>query len=448
MMSLLLTTVLLAAVPATPTPTASEQLPVTENAAVSDASFNALVHEGTQAMNTEDWATAASAFESAQRLLDEPMPELTYNQAIAHYRQGNYTAAADGFTESIAQSQSPELLQDSVYNLGNSAHQQVVQSLQDGSQGDAQGAIDKLGTAREQLGDALNHYRQAIRSDGEDTDARANAELTWNLMEQLRDMQEQLQQQQDQQQQDQQQQGEQSQQQQDQQQQGEQSQQQQDQQQQGEQSQQQQDQQQQGEQSQQQQDQQQQGEQSQQQQDQQQQGEQSQQQQDQQQQGEQGQQQQDQQQQGSSREQEIKEAMEQVEQYKQELQDAREQVDDDLKQNPGNVQAQDMRDQIDEKLKEVEGMEKELQSELEEEQRNEEDADGQDADLQGQSESEGKDEAAEGGNGTGGSASPSDELTAEEAQRLLQSVRDKERQRRMEKAEAERAGTPITGKDW
>jgi Ca-activated chloride channel family protein len=409
MMSLLLTTVLLAAVPATPTPTASEQLPVTENAAVSDASFNALVHEGTQAMNTEDWATAASAFESAQRLLDEPMPELTYNQAIAHYRQGNYTAAADGFTESIAQSQSPELLQDSVYNLGNSAHQQVVQSLQDGSQGDAQGAIDKLGTAREQLGDALNHYRQAIRSDGEDTDARANAELTWNLMEQLRDMQEQLQQQQDQQQQDQQQQGEQSQQQQDQQQQGEQSQQQQDQQQQG---------------------------------------EQSQQQQDQQQQGEQGQQQQDQQQQGSSREQEIKEAMEQVEQYKQELQDAREQVDDDLKQNPGNVQAQDMRDQIDEKLKEVEGMEKELQSELEEEQRNEEDADGQDADLQGQSESEGKDEAAEGGNGTGGSASPSDELTAEEAQRLLQSVRDKERQRRMEKAEAERAGTPITGKDW
>ena len=137
--------------------------------------------------------------------------------------------------------------------------------------------------------------------------------------------------------------------------------------------------------------------------------------------------------------------MEQLEQYKQELQDARDQVDEDLKQDPSNTQAQNMRDQIDQRLKEMEGLEKELQSALEEEQDKSGD-EGENSDSEGESDTEG--DATDAGNGTGGSATPSDELTAEEAQRLLQSVRDKERQRRMEKAEAERAGTPITGKDW
>ncbi|MCH2149442.1 MAG: hypothetical protein MK095_08425, partial [Phycisphaerales bacterium] len=123
----------------------------------------------------------------------------------------------------------------------------------------------------------------------------------------------------------------------------------------------------------------------------------------------------------------------------------RDQVDEDLKQDPSNTQAQNMRDQIDQRLKEMEGLEKELQSALEEEQDKAGD-EGENADAEGEAETEG--DAPDAGNGSGNNASPSDELTEEEAQRLLQSVRDKERQRRMKQAEAERSGNPSTGKDW
>ncbi|MAB81902.1 MAG: hypothetical protein CMJ24_00500 [Phycisphaerae bacterium] len=39
-------------------------------------------------------------------------------------------------------------------------------------------------------------------------------------------------------------------------------------------------------------------------------------------------------------------------------------------------------------------------------------------------------------------------MTRDEAQRLLQAVRDKERLRRLEQIQREREGTPATGKDW
>ncbi len=432
MMHLLMTGILALSTPPVqpPPPAPQEAVAGVEPGTISGTSFRQQVQDGQLAMEQGRWEDAAAAFESAQTMLDAPLAELTYNKAVADYRRGEYQLASEGFTNAIAQGTSPELHRDAAYNLGNSAHSRVVESLQSGNAQDAQAALDQLSKAQEELKGALEHYRHAIRTHDEDADARANAELTWNLIEQLRDMEEQLkeqQQQQDQQQQDQQQ----GQQQQDQ----EQNQQQQDQQQQD---QQQQDQQQQDQQ-QQQQDQQQQD---QQQQDQQQQDQQQQdqQQQDQQQQD---QQQQDQQgQSGSEREEQLKDALDEIQQAQQELEDARKQLEEELERNPANERAAEMKEQVEQAQEELDQLQEELEQELEQEESENGNQDGsaQEPDAPGEEEGDPSQAQAPG--------TPEKDMSRDEAQRLLQGVRDKERQRRKARAEAAKSGTAPGGKDW
>ena len=182
-------------------PAPQEVMNSTEPGTNTNSSFRQHVLDGQLAMEEGRWKEAAAAFEHAQGMLDVPLAELTYNKAVADYRRGEYQLASEGFTNAIAQGTSPELHRDAAYNLGNSAHSRVVESLQSGNAEDAQGAIDQLSKAQEELKGALEHYRHAIRAHEDDADARANAELTWNLIEQLREMEEQLkEQQQDQQQ--------------------------------------------------------------------------------------------------------------------------------------------------------------------------------------------------------------------------------------------------------
>ncbi|MDG2201205.1 MAG: hypothetical protein P8K80_08505 [Phycisphaerales bacterium] len=308
-------------------------------------SYRSLVQDSALAIDQGRFEDAITAIDAAQAQLEIPMAELAYNRAVANYRLGNWPAAASDFTEAIALTDDQSLLSDSVYNLGNVTHRQVVESLQAGNETGAQQAIDQLETAQAELDSALNHYRTAIESQVDDGDARANAEMTWDLIKQLQQMQEQLEQQQQQQQDQQQQQQQQDQQQQDQQQQD-----------------------------QQQQDQQQQD---QQQQDQQQQDQQ-----------QQDQQQQDQQQQDQQQQDQQQEDQEQEDQEEQDQQKDSEQ-EDDAEATSSSSKASD------------------------------------DA------------EASE------------PRMTREEAERLLQSVRDKERQRRREKAEAEerRPKKPVE-RDW
>ncbi|MDP6602171.1 MAG: hypothetical protein QGH76_07735, partial [Phycisphaerales bacterium] len=213
-------------------------------------------------------------------------PEAIYNEGVAQYRSGDHAAAAESFERVAANDINDELLARSAYNLGNTVFQSAMEGVEGADTGQVtQEAIDGLDGAQDMLRGAIGRYRDAIRANPRDDDARANGQLAWRMLQQLKQMQDQMKEQQDQHQS------------------GEQGEQQQDQQQSGEQGEQQQDQHQSGEQGEQQQDQQQPGEQGEQQQDQQQSGEQGEQQQDQQQSGEQGEQQQDQQQTGEQREQ-------------------------------------------------------------------------------------------------------------------------------------------------
>ncbi len=414
MMHLLVTGILaLGTTPVQPPPPASQEAVASvEPVRIPSSSFRQHVQDGQLAMEQGRWEDAAAAFESAQSMLDVPLAELTYNKAVADYRRGEYQLASEGFTNAIAQGTSPELHRDAAYNLGNSAHSRVVESLQSGNAQDAQGAIDQLSKAQEELGGALEHYRQAIRSDSEDADARANAELTWNLIEQLRDMEEQLKEQQ--QQQDQQQDQQQGQQQQDQQQ---------DQDQQQQQDQQEEEQQQQD---------QQQGQQQQDQQDQQQQQQDQQQQQEQEQQG----------QPGSQREEQLKDALDEIQQAQQELEDARQQLEEELERNPSNERAREMKEQVEQAQEELDELQEELEQELEQEESGpgEQDDSAREPDAPGEEKGDPSQAQAPG--------TPGKDMSRDEAQRLLQGVRDKERQRRKARAEAAKSGTAPGGKDW
>ena len=351
----------------------------------SEGSYRSLVGASQAAIAEGRYADAIKAIDAAQSKLESPAPELVYNRAVANYRLGDWSAAASDFTKAIELSDDPGLLSDSVYNLGNVTHNEVLESLQEGDAQDAQQAIDQLEIAQEALGGALDHYRSAIRTRNDDEDARANAELTWNLMNQLQQMQEQLEEQQEQQQQDQQQQ-DQQQQQQDQQQQD-------------------------------------------------------QQQQDQQQQQQQDQQQQDQQQDQQDEQQKLEDAMDKLEKSMEQLEQAIDQREQQLEQDPEDSKAKAELDELERLKDQMEKMKQELEAGIQ----------------QGQADEDSEEEPEESQETDGRNADePMDQsdqnrpetMTRDEAQRLLQAVRDKERLRRLEQIQREREGTPATGKDW
>ena len=121
--------------------------------------------------------------------------ELDYNLAVAQFRKGELDAAEELFATSAASSDT-KIAASSRYNLGNCLYSKALTSAEQ----------DKT-LAIEQLKEAISHYRDSLKLEGSNADARANIELAGELIrklqeEQQQDQQEQ-QQQQDQQQQDQ-----------------------------------------------------------------------------------------------------------------------------------------------------------------------------------------------------------------------------------------------------
>ena len=417
--------------------------------------------------------------------ITQPNDETIYNLGVAHYRNDDLQQAADQFRMVIG-SPNDSVAARARFNLGNAYYSQALPKLTPPatdttpSAGGQQPAVaprttpntvQALNTAKEVeaglklLRSAITQYRSALRIDSNDTDARANIELAQSLIdeiEQQQDQQQQDQQQQDQQQQDQQQQDQQQQdqQQQDQQQQD---QQQQDQQQQD---QQQQDQQQQDQQQQdqQQQDQQQQDQQQQdqQQQDQQQQDQQQQdqQQQDQQQQDQQqqDQQQQDQQQQDQQQQDQQQQDQQQQDQQQQDQQQQDQQQQDQQQQDQ---QQQDQQQQDQQQQDQQQQDQQQQDQQQQDQQQNTPDQQMTTPTDEAESEDESEDSSASGeltavneqdDGPDQDQGEPrlvqTNQMTEEEARKLLQSIRDRDMVRRLRKQAAERALRVPVERDW
>ncbi len=143
-----------------------------------------LVLDGNSALAKGDFQKALEAYRSAEVSLPET-PELFYNQGIAHYRLGDYVKARELFNQALS-TRDLAIEQRTKYNLGNVAYAESLQKLSD-----LQVAIDGLRQA-------INHYRDALALDPNDTDARANIETAQLLIKDLLDKQKQQQEQQQQ----------------------------------------------------------------------------------------------------------------------------------------------------------------------------------------------------------------------------------------------------------
>ena len=176
--------------------------------------FRDSITRANAAMQSGEYATAAAAFAEAMNA-DPTHAAAAYNRGVAEYRAGQLDEAAKSFAEAASLGDAA-LAADAMFNQGNATYRSALRSLEGGAAaaGPA-GAADALqpaspaaaqpdlAAATEAVSQALTHYKDAIAADPSDIDSRANAELAHTLLKQLRDMQEKQEQQRQQQDQDQ-----------------------------------------------------------------------------------------------------------------------------------------------------------------------------------------------------------------------------------------------------
>ncbi|QDU56927.1 prolipoprotein diacylglyceryl transferase [Aeoliella mucimassa] len=125
-----------------------------------------------------DLAGAMAGYEKLQEL-GPPSPVLKYNYGLAHYKQGDIAAAAEQF-ESVAAADDDRLAANARFNLGNCDYVTGLQM-----------AEKDRSIAIERLQSAIRHYRSALEIDSTDDDTRANIELAARMIDRLREQQEQ-----------------------------------------------------------------------------------------------------------------------------------------------------------------------------------------------------------------------------------------------------------------
>ena len=178
--------------------------PVSSDETLSTMTTEQLLRNAQEALLESKDASARAALAMLRNRGGSSDPRLPFNEAITAYRMGDYDQARDLFQTAteLAQSQNnQELASSAAYNQGNAAYLNTMQALEEDQPQATSDSIKALQTARQQLEKVLNHYREAFGENRDDSDARANAELTWQRMQELKKQEESLEQQQQQQQQ-------------------------------------------------------------------------------------------------------------------------------------------------------------------------------------------------------------------------------------------------------
>ena len=148
-----------------------------------------IVHRANVALRAGNLDQALADYEQAAQT-NRNRPELLYNQAVVHYRKGDYQQARQLLAQ--AASTADERLDARVrYNLANCDYAEAVQLADQ----DKSAAISKLQSA-------IANYRDTLAINSADTDARANIQTAQMLIDKLQQEENQKEQQQKQPQQD------------------------------------------------------------------------------------------------------------------------------------------------------------------------------------------------------------------------------------------------------
>ncbi|MFK7770048.1 MAG: tetratricopeptide repeat protein [Mariniblastus sp.] len=111
--------------------------------------------------------------------------QLDYNLAIAHYRNGDFDAAATLFSD-VAGAADKSLAFNSQYNLGNCHYSKALQRVQPApKQVPPQIKPEDKEAAIGDLRSAISAYRSSLRGNPDNPDARANIELAVALIKKL-----------------------------------------------------------------------------------------------------------------------------------------------------------------------------------------------------------------------------------------------------------------------
>ncbi|MGA1632195.1 MAG: hypothetical protein ACO4BU_08805, partial [Phycisphaerales bacterium] len=139
-------------------------------------------------LETGDFANAEPLLAEARAVSTDP--RLAYNLGLCAFDGGRFGEAA-AFFEEAALSADASLAQRAMFNQGNARYREGVELVeaasapQDGEATAPAEAIESLQQALVPLRAALKHFRDAVRSDREDRDARANAELTHRTIREI-----------------------------------------------------------------------------------------------------------------------------------------------------------------------------------------------------------------------------------------------------------------------
>jgi len=130
-------------------------------------------------------ARSAASADTPERDQAEPNSyEEIYNNAVADYRQGQFSQAKELFKQSLA-TPNKTLEAKARFNLANCDYAVAIAQTDQDPQ-----------TTIALLKNAISHYRGALELNPEDTDARANIELATKLIDQMKNPQQRKQQQQ------------------------------------------------------------------------------------------------------------------------------------------------------------------------------------------------------------------------------------------------------------
>lgn len=154
-----------------------------EESKPNDAKVAAKLQAGNRAIRAGNLQDALNAYQEAAAL-DPDNDAAVYNQAVAIYRSGEFSKAAELFQRAAA-SENAAVAANARFNLGNTAYAQALASVE-----------ENPAKAAEGLERAIASYRQSLSLNPNDQDARTNIELAAKLLQQLQSQQEEQQQQQ------------------------------------------------------------------------------------------------------------------------------------------------------------------------------------------------------------------------------------------------------------
>ncbi len=134
--------------------------------------------------------TRAEAMLSAK----DARAELLYNAGVEMYRAGELELARELFATAASKARA-NIAARSMYNRGTTSYAEAVEAMK-GAGESGQSPADAQKAVMESLERSLKELKDAVRADPSNVDARANAELAYRVLKELKKQQEQQQDQQ------------------------------------------------------------------------------------------------------------------------------------------------------------------------------------------------------------------------------------------------------------